>query len=91
MISEQELESIIAVVENGELGDALARDLKAQWPDKHFTYCSDDDISAALPVREHENFNLYFVSGKDSCISFTSSAEQATGVVIAEIEDFDDD
>lgn len=87
MISEQDLENIVAILKKGELGDTITRDLKTKWPDTHFTYCLDDDISAALPVREYETFNLYFVSGNGGCISFTSSAELATGLVIAEIEE----
>jgi Family of unknown function (DUF6129) len=87
MINEQDLENIVAVLKKGELGDTITRGLKAKWPDIHFTYCLDDDISAAHPVREYETFNLYYVSGNGGCISFTSSAERATGLVIAEIEE----
>ena len=86
MISEQDIDAIAQAARDAELGDRLTRELKAQWPDIHFTWCYDDDIQGARPVRQFKHFNLFLVTGAGGCLSFTSSPEQATGLVIAEIE-----
>lgn len=57
--------------------------LRTAWPGVHFTYCMDDDIGALEPFREAKGFNIYLVTGREHCISFTNSMEAATGVVIA--------
>lgn len=57
--------------------------LRKAWPGVHFTYCMDDDIGVLEPFREARGFNIYLVTGREHCISFTGSLEAATGMVIA--------
>lgn len=71
------------------LDQSVATHLRNRWPEVHFTFCQDDDIVAAQPISTDETFNLYLVVGGEGCISFTSAPEQATGVVIAELFDWE--
>ncbi|MBB4304389.1 hypothetical protein GGD81_003448 [Rhodobium orientis] len=89
MIADAEIDAIASVVAEEGPGDATVASLRQRWPDHHFTFCSDDDVNAARPVREADGFNLYLVTGSGGCISFTSSPESATGLVIAEVEEWD--
>lgn len=73
------------VIEHG-LDEAAVTSLRGKWPRIHFTYCSDDDISGAKPVREYPGFNVYLVDGRDHCLKFTSDMQAATGLVLAEVE-----
>jgi len=59
--------------------------LRRDWPGVHFTWCSDDDVLGARPVRSGEGFNLYLVDGRGHCLSFTNDLECATGLVVAEV------
>ena len=87
MISDAVLDKVTEAVADSVLEEGLSARLRALWPDIHFTYCQDDDITAANPVREQAQFNLYLVSSGEGCIAFTSHGERATGIVIAEIEE----
>nr|WP_321463558.1 DUF6129 family protein [uncultured Cohaesibacter sp.] len=91
MIDAALLDDIAGEVAVKGLGEALPRQLRGKWPDMHFTYCQDDDIATARPVLEREGFNLYLVVGGEGCISFTSDGDCATGIVVAEIEDWEED
>lgn len=59
------------------------KSLRESWSGLHFTYCMDDDVGALDPYLEADGFNLYLVSGRDHCITFTRDPEAATGVVVA--------
>lgn len=74
------------VIEHG-LDEAAVTSLRSKWPNIHFTYCSDDDVSGPTPVREYDGFNVYLVDGRDHCLKFTSDLQHATGLVLAEVED----
>ena len=74
------------VIEHG-LDEAAVTSLRSKWPNIHFTYCSDDDVSGPKPVREYDGFNVYLVDGRDHCLKFTSDLQHATGLVLAEVED----
>ncbi len=87
MIAEDVIEKISNQVQSAQLDDSIVGKLRSQWPNIHFTYCSDDDVHQAKPVYEDNDFCLYLVDNSNHCISFTSSYEKATGVVIAECED----
>jgi hypothetical protein len=66
------------------LSEATLQTLRKDWPDLHFTLCSDDDIPARLtPAVEGKDFNLYLVSNAQHCIAFTTEPEAATGLVLA--------
>ena len=72
----------------GDLNDHALASLKQKWPDLRFTFCSDDDMPARLPPTiKRDNFNLYLVGGGEHCLSLTTDAEQAIGVVLASVED----
>lgn len=87
MIHDAVLDRVVEEVASSILDEGLSARLRALWPDIHFTYCQDDDIAAAKPVRELAQFNLYLVASGEGCIVFTSQGERATGIVIAEIEE----
>ena len=87
MITEAQLDALQAKLTADGLTPALAQDLKAAWPEMHFTVCPDDDVCGPKPVRECGGFNLYLVDNSNHCITFTSQLEAATGVVVAEVED----
>ena len=91
MISEETLDAVSRYVEADCLGEEISGRLRREWPDIHFTYCQDDDISAAQPVRRFKQFNLYLVSRGEGCISFASEAERASGIVVAEVEEWEED
>lgn len=61
--------------------------LRQQFPDIHFTRCMDDDVGSVSPVSEFSGFNLYLIDSTNRCLSFTRDLQQATGVVVAEVED----
>ena len=90
MIDAALLDDVAGEIATKGLGEEISAFLRTKWPEVHFTFCQDDDISTAQPVREHDAFNLYLVVGGEGCISFTSEVQSATGVVVAEIEDWDD-
>lgn len=86
MIDDALIEKVADNIRSVGAEEETVRALRESWPDVHFTYCMDDDLGAMTPVREDEGFNIYLVSGKDHCVSFTSSKENATGLVIAYVE-----
>jgi hypothetical protein len=77
-----------AVVEAIQLNPSVIT-LRQQFPDLHFTECSDDDVSPRVkPVLTLEQYNLYLVSGKSGhCLEFTTDLASATGVVVAARDD----
>ena len=90
MIGEAILNDVATAVETIGLAEDVSAHLRKQWPDIHFTYCQDDDITAAKPVRTCKDFNLYLVSGGQGCISFTSDYDRATGIVVADLDVWED-
>lgn len=87
MIESHVIEKIAEKIRESGLDGSITASLREQWPDIHFTYCSDDDVHHANPVYGNGDFFIYLVDSSDHCIHFTSSYESATGVVIAECED----
>jgi hypothetical protein len=89
MIIPETLEQIAsAATALGNLNDHALASLKQKWPDLRFTFCSDDDMPARIPpTLKRENFNLYLVGGGEHCLSLTTDAEQAIGVVLACVDD----
>ena len=85
MISAAEIDAVTAQIVRDGASEQTTAALRRAWPDRHFTYCLDDDIAAVTPVRSQEDFNLYLVtSGSGACLGLTAGAEDATGFVIAE-------
>lgn len=92
MISRQLIDDVISKVESSYLGEAVLQDLRQQFTDVHFTYCMDDDIGAsAKPVVERSAFNVYLVDGREHCLCLTNDHEVATGIVLAEVFEDDED
>ncbi len=87
MITPEQLNAIGEFAAGQTLSESTVADLRSQFPDLHFTYCMDDDVSSARPVYEHALFNLYLIDGRDHCLAFTQDPEIATGVVVAELEE----
>ncbi len=61
--------------------------LLEHFPDVRFTWCSDDDVSAAAnPVAQAVGINLYLVGAGAGCLALTNDFANAAGVVVAEVE-----
>jgi hypothetical protein len=87
MIEENIIDQINLLVQNKGLDENLVGELRSQWPQIHFTYCSDDDVCGPKAIRESDGFSIYLVDGRDHCLAFTSNMEAATGLVLAEHEE----
>ncbi len=73
-----------------EVGAAVARDgsaasLRPQFPELHFTECSEDDVSPRYkPALQLAGYNLYFINGTSGhCLELTNLIDSATGILIA--------
>lgn len=92
MLQTDEFNSIVTEVTQMGLIPELTSSLRANHPGFSFTLCSDDDIAVnAKPVYQAPAFNIYLVGSGDHCLSLTDALELASGVVIAEREDDDDE
>lgn len=89
MITNTTAEEIAHLVEQQlPLDDAIIGKLRNAYPNMHFTYCMDDDITNGKPVLEREAFNVYLIDGREHCLCLTNNHDTATGLVIAEkVED----
>lgn len=85
MISQETLMQIAGRITSAGVDETIVTALRSEYPNLHFTYCSDDDIPNNDPVLEEEAFNLYLVDGREHCLCLTRDFENATGVVVAEI------
>ena len=86
MIEPEVIDKINGMVIDHGLDDSAVSTLRAMWPEIHFTYCSDDDVTSAKPVRESVGFNIYLVDGREHCLKFTSELANTTRLVLAEVE-----
>ena len=73
------------VKQHDYMDESVVTSLRAAYPDIHFTYCLDDDITSGKPVIENDKFNVYLIDGREHCLCLTNDYEVATGVVIAEL------
>jgi hypothetical protein len=87
MIAQTQLDEIGKLLSQRSVDESAVIELRQQYPDIHFTYCMDDDVIAASPLHESDNFNLYLIDSRNHCLGFTQDLEVATGIVVAEIED----
>lgn len=85
MITADQVQAIADRVKQFGLDDNTVFKLRQDFPDLHFTYCMDDDLSNKKPVLEQAAFNLYLVDGREHCLCLTNDYEIATGVVVAEL------
>lgn len=91
MIKSELIDRIAEKVASVGVSEQTVMALRAEWPDVHFTYCMDDDIAGKQPVRQEEAFNLYLVDASAHCLSITSNEDVATGLVIAEKLEWDEE
>ena len=89
MIDAELIEAVKAKVLAEGADETTVAGLRKSWPGVHFTYCMDDDIGALEPYQKADGFNLYLVTGRDHCVNFTSGLENATGLVIACLDEDD--
>lgn len=86
MVSEEEVQSIAALLESeGGSGDVESL-LRTRFPGVRFTFCSTDDITVRRPVMVLPQFELYLYGG-DHCLTLSNDYDAAHGVVVAEIEE----
>lgn len=85
MLSAEIVNEISEKVSIEGLSEMLIQDLRAAYPQMHFTYCMDDDITSGKPYSESNNFNVYLVDGRDHCLALTGDITIATGLVLAEV------
>lgn len=88
MISPARLDELAAAARTG----AMLADLRARFPELHFTVCSEDDVSPRhRPVADAGTRLLYLVAGADGhCLALTDDPAIASGVLLAD-KDGDDD
>ncbi len=80
------VQTIADEVEKTTLNDGLIAQLRKTYPNTHFTYCMDDDITnSTLPVLKCNGFNIYLVGGDGHCLALTQDYEAASGLVLAEV------
>ncbi|MCB2100108.1 MAG: hypothetical protein KDE22_04515 [Rhodobacterales bacterium] len=87
LIDDPLIDAVMARITADGVGEGAVMGLRKAWPDIHFTYCLDDDIWALEPYREARGFNIYLVTGRYHCLSFTGDIGDATGLVIASLDD----
>jgi len=87
MIDQNELEQIVNQVKQQGLSDQLISSLRDQYSDRHFTYCTEDDINTGKPIVEEEGFAVYLVNSQDHCSVLTNDLEKASGYVLVELID----
>lgn len=85
MITEEQLTDIAGWLNAHGSGEACLPELRQRYPGMHFTWCLDDDVVCNSVAREESGYNLYLVDGNNHCLAFTTNADAATGVVIAEV------
>lgn len=90
MMTPEQLDGIVASVEQSGLADTQLAYLRSGFPGLHFTWCMDDDVCGPKPAVQGKGFNVYLVDSSEHCLCFTSSLEAASGVVIAELGEDDD-
>ena len=89
MISAERLQAVAAWLEQPPAGADFEAALRATFPDLHFTFCSDDDVMLDQPAAACGGYRLYFVDAGSHCLSLTTDAAAASGLVVAEVEDDD--
>lgn len=90
MISESDINQIVAKTHEVGAHEVGLSALKQAFPHIHFTLCADDDIINAKPLYESPQFNVYLVNTGQHCAVLTNDNEKASGLVIAwRVEDED--
>ena len=85
MIAQAELNAVAEYVTEHGLSEAVVAALREKFTDRHFTWCTEDDINTGSPVLEKDTFAIYLVNSHDHCSVLTNDMESASGYVLAEI------
>lgn len=85
MVNPQQIETIADYVAANGVSEGTIAALRANYEGCHFTYCMDDDISAARAYLARPGFNIYLVDSRQHCSVLTTDDANASGVVIAEV------
>jgi len=85
MISKSQIHEIASKIDFLGVNESTISALRERYQPIHFTYCMDDDLPNNTPVKEHKDFNLYLIDGREHCLCLTNDYELATGIVVAEI------
>lgn len=88
MIEQSTIQTVAKLVADKGPSEDIIVELRKTIEGVHFTYCFDDDICGPKPIHEDKTFNIYLVDGTSHCASFTNYLEAASGLVIAEVDDF---
>ena len=91
MIAPERLDQVSLIISRAGLNDQTLMALREAFQDMHLTYCMDEDIGVGEPIRREKGFNLYLVDGRGHCMQFTTDLDAATGIILAELEDEQDD
>jgi hypothetical protein len=87
-ITDRLVDQVTSIITQAGASPASIAALRDAFPGIHFTYCLDDEIGVGIDAfREADGFNLYLVDGSAHCVTFTSSLDKATGLVLAEVSD----
>ena len=87
MISNDQLQAVGHWLADNAAHQDREQALRAAFPGMHFTFCLDDVVMSDSPVSELSGFNLYLIDSSSHCLALTRDLEQATGLVVAELDD----
>lgn len=89
MIASTLLDGVLdhVAINAGKPDEVLLRQLRETFSGAHFSVCRDDDMPRRLPfAAENSVCRLYYVSSGEHCLSLTTQAESATGLVVALVD-----
>ncbi|MBF0255501.1 MAG: hypothetical protein HQL47_03365 [Gammaproteobacteria bacterium] len=85
MISDEQLQAVSCWLQEHPAHQQNQQRLRQAFPELHFSFCLDDDVIADTPALSLPGFNLYLVDSSNHCLSLTSDARGASGLVVAEL------
>ena len=67
--------------------ELLLAELRQAFPGVHFSVCRDDDMPARMsPAAQNAVCCLYYVTSTSHCLSLSTDAESASGLVVALVD-----
>ena len=71
----------------GAPDELLVAELRQAFPGVHFSVCRDDDMPARMsPAAQNALCSLYYVTSSGHCLSLSTDAESASGLVVALVD-----
>ena len=86
MIDATRIDELVAAVGDSDLSEARVAALRQRFTGLCLTYCRDEDVCGAEPIRKGEGFNLYLLDVGGHCPRVTGEPECASGILLAEVE-----